>query len=123
MDRTQIKEYVSECASKGDFDGIEEFIMSGEASIESKNQKGFSLLALAALGNHQDCCEKLITILNANLNTRNKAGWTPLMIAAFKNQPKIIKVLMKHGADPFLKNKEQRQAKELAKTQEIKTIL
>lgn len=59
--------------------------MSGEASIESKDEKGFSLLSLACFGNHQDCAIKLITVLNANINTRNKQGWTPLMISAFKN--------------------------------------
>ena len=41
----------------------------------------------------------------ANVNARNKNGWTPLMIAAWKNpSPKILTALLSHGADVHAKS-------------------
>ena len=39
-----------------------------------------------------------------SLNTKNSKGWTPLMIACYNGQKKVVENLLKHGADPNVSN-------------------
>jgi ankyrin repeat protein len=44
-------------------------------------------------------------ILNIQVNPQDKFGWTPLIIATFYNKPLIVKLLLRHGANPDIADK------------------
>jgi hypothetical protein len=61
-----------------------------------------------------------------NINTRDKYGNTPLILAVQENNIKVVKVLIGNGADVFLKNKNGVSALSLAssrKRAEIAALL
>jgi len=41
----------------------------------------------------------LLLKYGADVNAYDKRGWTPLIIAAFRDSEQIVKILMNHGAD------------------------
>ena len=49
-----------------------------------------------------------------NVNSRDQKGWTPVQIAAFHGFPKIVSLLLEHGADPRMKNAYNKDAFALA---------
>src|ERR1700722_14976586 len=65
-----------------------------------RDDQGETLLTIAA--NEQYSAEKAILLLDhgASVNLANSVGDTPLMIAADRYQPAIVKALLDHGADP-----------------------
>lgn len=43
-------------------------------------------------------------------------GWTALMLAVLNNQLEAVKLLLRHGADPKLKDANEQDAAQLAKS-------
>lgn len=62
-----------------------------------------TLLAEARLGNTLGVTTWLQK--GADVNARDSAGMTPLMLAAAQGHQRTVRVLLSHGADPTLKNK------------------
>ena len=62
--------------------------------VDTRNVQGCSLLSLACQQNHYDLARRLVVLLNANINSRDKRGWTPLMHAAFLGRAKIVRFLL-----------------------------
>ena len=53
---------------------------------------------------HEDCALELLA-RNASVSTRDPAGWTPLLFAAFFDaSPKVVAALVQHGADSDAQN-------------------
>ncbi|KAI1849680.1 hypothetical protein JX265_008017 [Neoarthrinium moseri] len=63
------------------------------------NEKGDSLLMLAAYHGHADLV-KLLIQHGADPNRVNDRGQSPLAGAVFKKEPAVIEVLLEGGADP-----------------------
>jgi ankyrin repeat protein len=54
----------------------------------------------------------------SNVNERDTHGYTPLIIAAKKNQTEAIKYLLLHGADPKVTNEDEEDALHFAHLRE-----
>lgn len=55
-------------------------------------------LTLACAGGHEDLVELLIQ-RDANIEHRDKKGFTPLILAATAGHEKVVNILLKHGAE------------------------
>lgn len=91
----KIREYISE-------HGL------GNIDIESKS---FIIedtpLTAAACYNHADIVKFLVRECGADVNAQNGRGGTALHYAAINESPSMIKILLKLGADPTLKNNDE----------------
>ncbi len=87
-------------AKQGDWeqviDRIEE--AGGEADLGARNQKGKTLLHLAAYEGQLEAVKCLVA-REANLEARDNDGGTPLSYAASQGHLKVVKYLEKWGAD------------------------
>ena len=52
-------------------------------------------------GNTEDV-EKICSLLPEAINASDEKGFTPLIIAAYNNQPQIVAILLQNGANPEL---------------------
>nr|XP_061809354.1 ankyrin repeat domain-containing protein 16-like [Nerophis lumbriciformis] len=59
----------------------------------------------AASMSHLSCVSYLLQ-RGAMVDSLKKADWTPLMMACTRRNLNVIRVLMEHSADPFLRNKD-----------------
>lgn len=98
------------CAGPGSYDGFFRALVGDEdAQIRAYVARGFDpnsrdpngqpaiIRALVADANHSALA--LAQLPGTDVNVRNKAGETPLMMAALKGQPEICRVLIARGAE------------------------
>jgi ankyrin repeat protein len=78
-----------------------QIFLDNKGDINLKDEKGNSLLHYAIYLPNYDLASKLL-LLGAECDPFNEIGRTPLMIAALLGHTNIVKLLIKHGADPFL---------------------
>ena len=90
-----------------------------KVDIESKSH---SALCWAAIHNHKDVLEMLIST-GANINLQNKDGNTALILSSYQGHTDIVSILIKANADINLKNKDGYTAYDISKSEDIKTIL
>jgi len=83
---------------------------------------GNSPIHWSARNGHLDC---IIELLKAKpvLNQQNKLGDTPLHCAAWGGNAEIAKLLLEHGVDPNVLNKEGQSALDLAKNDETAAVI
>jgi len=86
-------------ARDGQTDRLVAYIDAG-VNADLTNQRGDSLLMLAAYHGHAETVRKLIEH-GADCDSPNDRGQTPLAGAVFKAEPEVIRVLMAGGADPY----------------------
>jgi len=68
--------------------------------VNLSDEKGNSLLMLAAYHGHRDLAKVLLE-RGADPDQRNDRSQTPLAGVAFKGRLDLVKLLVEHGADPF----------------------
>ena len=78
---------------------------------------GWPPLAYAAFNNHPQVVEYLIE-KGANINARTETGATPLFLAARYGHTDIVKLLLKHHADPSIADQRQETAIDAAQKAE-----
>lgn len=66
--------------------------------------------------------EVLLLILFTN-SLQNKLGDTPLHLAAFKGNARVVELLLNRGADINARNKDNKLPYDLAKTPEVAAVL
>lgn len=76
-----------------------------DMDIEAANRDYKRPLHEAASMGHQDCVRYLLG-RGAAVDSLKKADWTPLMMASTRKNLEVIQVLVEHGANPLLKNKD-----------------
>ncbi|KAH8668640.1 ankyrin repeat-containing domain protein [Xylariales sp. PMI_506] len=85
-------------ARNGDKDVFEQALPAG-LPANLANEKGDTLLMLAAYHGHADLV-KLLIQNGADPNRLNDRGQSPIAGAVFKKEPTVIEVLLEGGADP-----------------------
>lgn len=79
-----------------------------------QNPESISLHRAVLTLTAQDFIKRLNAAKKLNLNIENSSGYTPLMVAAQLGKLEHVKALIKKGADPFKKEKQNMRALELA---------
>ncbi|KFX92411.1 hypothetical protein V495_04995 [Pseudogymnoascus sp. VKM F-4514 (FW-929)] len=87
-----------DAARAGQLDVFEQALPAG-LPANMTNEKGDSLLMLAAYHGHSELVKLLISH-GANPNALNDRGQSPLAGAVFKNETEVVKALLEGGADP-----------------------
>ncbi|KAK1703006.1 ankyrin repeat-containing domain protein [Colletotrichum lupini] len=87
-----------DAARKGDLAIFRQALPAG-LPANMTNEKGDTLLMLAAYHGHADLV-KLLIQHGADANRLNDRGQSPLAGAVFKQEDKVIEVLLEGGADP-----------------------
>ena len=83
-----------------------------DSLIETKNltaddyraDKGGTLLMYAVGQNNLKAVKILLTIYKANPNIGDFSGMNPLMVACTANYARMVKLLLKHGANPTVQD-------------------
>ncbi|XP_072851515.2 fibronectin type 3 and ankyrin repeat domains protein 1 isoform X1 [Pogona vitticeps] len=99
----------------GHCDVIEWMIQDGcEVDAKDAGLEWTPLIRLCALTGKTDVATLLIDA-GADVNTKDKDGKTPLMVAALNNQEELVALLLERGADPDVKNEFGKGALEMAR--------
>ena len=84
---------------------------------------GQTILHIASRFNECLPIVKTLVKHNADVNAKNQFDSTPLSLACWKGCTNIVKYLLEHGANPYIKDDSGKLHMDVAKTQEIKDIL
>jgi ankyrin repeat protein len=90
-------------AQKSNLEVVKYLIQSG-ANVNSKNYDG--LTALMVADDDKDLIHSLI-VAKADIELKDKLGWTALFHAINNDQPDKVELLLKNGADVNAKNKDE----------------
>ncbi|XP_043672150.1 osteoclast-stimulating factor 1-like isoform X1 [Vespula pensylvanica] len=111
-----------EAARRGNVSFLKEYLKQG-VSGTGLDAAGNTPLYWAACTGHIDCVKELLSLPNSAINAQNKVGETPLHIAANHGHLDVVNLLLKNGADPFIKNNDKLTAKDLSSNIAIKNAL
>ncbi|MEU0372523.1 ankyrin repeat domain-containing protein [Streptomyces sp. NPDC006283] len=89
---------VFDLARQGETDALAAYVDAG-VPADLTNDKGDTLVMLAAYHGHADAVEALLA-RGAEPNRANDRGQTPLAGAVFKGEDAVIRALLAGGADP-----------------------
>ncbi|KAI0840804.1 hypothetical protein F5Y06DRAFT_261804 [Hypoxylon sp. FL0890] len=111
-------------AVESGFHNITELLLEFRAKFGlSSEEDGPSLLLRAIERDDFETTEVLLK-WGANLNVRNEATYTPLMVAVSRGNVSIAKLLLEHGADCAARSDDGLSAKDLAcGSEELKSLL
>ncbi|KAF7239229.1 Fibronectin type 3 and ankyrin repeat domains protein 1 [Varanus komodoensis] len=102
-------------ADGGHCNVIEWMIQDGcEVDPKDTGLEWTPLMRLCAITGKADVAVLLIDA-GADVNTKDKDGKTPLMVAALNNQEELVTLLLERGADPDIKNEFGKGALEMAR--------
>jgi len=102
---------------------IAQVLLGAGADVNAENMGGNTPLHVAAC---YSSCEDVVEVLlarGADPNWKNKEGRTPLHQAAYWGNVGSAAALLSAGADPNCKNKKGETPLQLAKTQDMRTLL
>ena len=92
-------------AANSDKPAAYQLLMQNKAEPSLKDYNGWSLLHFAAKGGNTSIINELLS-LNYEINSKNSNDITPLMVAASHDKPAAYQLLIQHGADPVLTDKD-----------------
>lgn len=78
---------------------IAERLLAFGAAVDAMNNENDSALSVAAEHGHATLVQLLVRRYHATVYSVNKAGFTPLHLAAQNNHPSVVRTLCVHGAD------------------------
>jgi hypothetical protein len=74
------------------------------SNVDSSCHEGFPLLTLSACWNIPDVCFHLLSRMKANVNVKDRHGYTPLYYAVAHENTKIVFILLQFGANSSSSN-------------------
>eukprot|EP00747_Dinoflagellata_sp_TGD_P185938 gnl/TRDRNA2_/TRDRNA2_42733_c0_seq1.p1 gnl/TRDRNA2_/TRDRNA2_42733_c0~~gnl/TRDRNA2_/TRDRNA2_42733_c0_seq1.p1 ORF type:complete len:563 (-),score=162.67 gnl/TRDRNA2_/TRDRNA2_42733_c0_seq1:114-1802(-) len=88
-----------------------------------RDDKGNTLLHIAAEHGRHEVIASLIEEFKMDVNLRDSKGWTPVAIAAFRGHKKACQELMMRKAQPDIQNAYRKSAIDVAQDDEIRQVL
>eukprot|EP01060_Flectonema_neradi_P007138 TRINITY_DN1495_c5_g1_i1.p1 TRINITY_DN1495_c5_g1~~TRINITY_DN1495_c5_g1_i1.p1 ORF type:complete len:307 (+),score=55.10 TRINITY_DN1495_c5_g1_i1:44-964(+) len=85
-----------------------------EIDTSVSDNKGITLLHVAAYTNNLKAVKRIIEIGKADINAADEKGTTPLHVAAHRASVDVISVLLENGADPLIRDKRGNLPEQLA---------
>lgn len=129
MKMDTIENPVHDAARRGNVEFLKECLKNGVSST-GLDASGNSPLHWSAKGGHLECVQEIISNAMKQyrnpknfVNAQNKLGDTPLHGAASKDHVPIVSMLLEHGADPTLKNKDNQRPIDLTHDPKVKVLL
>lgn len=113
---------IVDAGRRGNYDMLDECLSAG-VSVNALDKSGCSALHGAAQGGHMQCLMRLLKEPKLEINLQNKMGDTPLHCAAVRGHSDVVKMLLEHGADQEVINRENKTPRNLAKRGTIITLL
>ncbi|WP_264705088.1 ankyrin repeat domain-containing protein [Wolbachia endosymbiont (group A) of Gymnosoma rotundatum] len=98
-------------------------LLDNRANVNAVNKDGKTPLHFAAAHGRKEVVEALLQVEGIDVNAQNKYDSTPLHFAAEMGHAGIVKDLLDKGADVNIKDKNEKTPLNLAKAEEIKTLL
>ena len=96
------------------FANIFALLQKSKADLLTTTKEDNNLLMLAILSNHNDFIPTILAA-GVDINAKNSAGDTALILAAFRGNMAAVKILIDANADLHIRNKNQLNAYESAK--------
>jgi hypothetical protein len=90
-------------ANEGNWAAMEDVLLEG-GDVESRDEYGKTLLNICANAGHDKLVIQLIENHEANIETCDSRGWTPLMSAAHNNHESVVRYLLSKGASTEVTN-------------------
>jgi ankyrin repeat protein len=119
--------------TSGGIENVRTLVDVGKAKVNAKSSTGSSSLHMAVykIGKEKEQVIRFLLDRGVHVNTKdNVRGWTPLHTASHMGHyyPKggyrnIIKILLEHGAIPFIQNFQGRTPADLASNKKINNML
>lgn len=100
---------------------VKDLIDAG-ADINARNSDRNNALWFACFGNHYDLINLLLAS-NINIDNQNDNGATVLMYAASAGKTEVVKLLLQHQPNLYLKNLDDYKAIDFASNVEVLRIL
>ena len=100
--RAQLQDYYFDAARRGDVPMLETFIEAGY-SLDTRDEKGYTALILAAYHGHGPAVERLLAA-GADACAQDERGNTALMGAIFKGEVQIARRLLSTDCSPDQRN-------------------
>ncbi|XP_067952012.1 uncharacterized protein [Watersipora subatra] len=80
-------------------------LMNGGAQVNIRDNQGCLPVHLAAWTGNVDICQSLLHLqAHTEINAQNRAGDTALHIASQYGHTAVVRLLLKHGANPMIRN-------------------
>lgn len=109
-------------AANGDLGECQRLLNQKLVDINVTTSDGLTGLHEAAICGNAQLVEYLIQ-QNANINCCDNEGWTPLHAAASLGHANIVKMLLDYGADATIVNCENFLALDLARNEQVESII
>jgi ankyrin repeat protein len=93
-------------------------LLAAGARVNEASSNGMRVMPLHSAAAAQSVpIARLLLEHGAAVNTRQGGGFTPLMEAAFNGQSEMVELLVRHGADPSMKDDDGKSAADHARAQ------
>jgi ankyrin repeat protein len=101
-------------ALNGHLDAVERLLAAG-AAVDAEDKGGYTALMLAASNNHTAVIQRLLSQGAMVDHQERTQGWTALIWAAKQGHEQTVETLVRHQADPALKDFSGRTAADWAR--------
>ncbi|KDR22015.1 osteoclast-stimulating factor 1-like [Zootermopsis nevadensis] len=118
----EVEQPLHEAARRGNLDFMRECLQQG-VSGTGLDSAGNTPLYWASHAGHVDCVRELLALPRSAVSAQNVLGDTPLHVAAARGHLEVVELLLIHGADSQLHNKDQQTPTDLAMNSAIVNLL
>ncbi|XP_033732382.1 uncharacterized protein LOC117321879 isoform X2 [Pecten maximus] len=94
-------------AAENNHINIVQYFLKMDADVTLRAEDGMTVLHYAAKAGHVGVLKLLLEADKININVQDDGGWTPIIWASEHKYVNAVKYLVKNGADPNLKDKEE----------------
>ncbi|PNF36034.1 Osteoclast-stimulating factor 1 [Cryptotermes secundus] len=118
----EVEQPLHEAARRGNLDFMRQCLQQG-VSGTGLDSAGNTPLYWASHAGHLDCVRELLALPRPAVNAQNVLGDTPLHVAASRGHLEVVELLLSHGGDPQLRNKDHKTPVDLALFSPIVNLL